>query len=423
MSEIDGWNTKRFDEFGDLFSGATPSTSDSSYWDGDIVWITPADLSGLSSRHIRSSAKKITLKGLDACSTHLMPVGSVVMSSRAPIGYVALPTVPFCTNQGCKTIRLREGYDPDFTYFNILFNVKKIQDLGEGTTFAEVSKTALAGVELEFPTCTDEQAKIADVLSTVDHFIESSEVLISKQQRIKLGLMQELLTFGVDKHGRVRSEKTHKFKNSLAGRMPEEWKIASVGELFESRRERGRRGLPVMSIVMNDGLVERSSVERRVTSNLPPEAHALVVKGDIAYNMMRMWQGVLGRAEMDCLVSPAYVVLKPKDTINSHFAEWLFRDERSVLKFRRSSRGVVDDRLRLYAQDLFSIEFAIPKSLDEQQAIADRLEAIRAEISKETALLKKMRRLRTGLMQDLLTGQKRVTPLLGANRRSAMQGS
>jgi type I restriction enzyme S subunit len=175
--------------------------------------------------------------------------------------------------------------------------------------------------------------------------------------------------------------------------------------------------VPVMSVVMKDGLVERASVERRVESNLPPEGHALVLEGDIAYNMMRMWQGVLGRALFDCLVSPAYVVLKPREAINTHFAEWLFRDERSILKFRWASRGVVDDRLRLYADDLFAIEFAIPKSLDEQESIAQRLDAIKDQIAKESAILDKYKRIRVGLMQDLLSGTKRVTNLLAIEPR------
>jgi type I restriction enzyme, S subunit len=144
----------------------------------------------------------------------------------------------------------------------------------------------------------------------LDWAIEQTEAVIAKQQRIKTGLMKDLLTSGIDEHGRVRSESTHPFKDSPLGRIPSGWGIASIGELFEQRTERGTPGLPVMSIVMNDGLVERASVERRVESNLAPEGHALVRKGDIAYNMMRMWQGVLGRASCDCLVSPRLCCLE-----------------------------------------------------------------------------------------------------------------
>jgi type I restriction enzyme S subunit len=257
-----------------------------------------------------------------------------------------------------------------------------------------------------------EQAKIAEVLCRVDRAIEQTEVLITKQQRIKVGLMQDLLTRGIDEHGDLRSKQTHAFKNSRLGRIPVEWSETSIGNQFVVRRERGRSGLPVMAIVMSDGLVERSSVDRRVETALVPAQHALVCEGDIAYNMMRMWQGVLGRASFDCLVSPAYVVLRPLESINSRFAEWLFRDARMVHAFRQASKGVVDDRLRLYPKDLFPISMAIPQCKQEQSQIADRLDAQVAVIATEIRALEKLRHLRAGLMQDLLSGNRRVTALL-----------
>ena len=128
MKAIDGWETKRFDEFGTIFSGSTPSTSIRSFWDGEIVWITPYDLSRLNTPYLSDSSKRITEKGLSGCSAHLLPAGSVVLSSRAPIGYVALPTVPFCTNQGCKTIKLKNGFHSEFVYYNVLFNIEKLKN-------------------------------------------------------------------------------------------------------------------------------------------------------------------------------------------------------------------------------------------------------------------------------------------------------
>ena len=116
MTAVEGWITKRFDEFGTIFSGSTPPTSNRSLWDGDIVWITPNDLSKLKTPFLCDSGKMITEKGLNSCSAQLLPAGSLVMSSRAPIGYVALPAVQFCTNQGCKTIKLKSGFHPEFTY-------------------------------------------------------------------------------------------------------------------------------------------------------------------------------------------------------------------------------------------------------------------------------------------------------------------
>lgn len=259
---------------------------------------------------------------------------------------------------------------------------------------------------------SNEQDKIAHILTTLDVAIDQTADLLAKRRRTMVALMQSLLSRGVDDEGVVRNESTHKFKTSELGSIPSSWEVTTIGDQFTQRSERGRAGLPLMSVVMNRGLVERRDVERRVASNLPPEAHALVCANDIAYNMMRMWQGVLGRADFDCLVSPAYVVLKPGGNIDPRFAEWLFRDERTVREFRRASRGVVDDRLRLYPDDLFRIPVAIPSDLDEQARIVSRLDAIKRLVALESARLAKYQRMRPGLNEELLAGSRRVTALL-----------
>jgi type I restriction enzyme S subunit len=287
-----------------------------------------------------------------------------------------------------------------------------------GSTRYGLPISAIELVKIPTPS-KPEQTKIADVLSAVDRAIEQTEVLLAKKERIKLAMMQDLLTRGINPKGAVRTFQNDTFIDSQLGKIPQDWWVATVGQLFEQRAERGKPGLPVMSVVMNYGLVERASVERRVESALPAERHALVLEGDIAYNMMRMWQGVLGRASFDCLVSPAYIVLRPKSSINSRFAEWLFRDRRSILKFRQASRGVVDDRLRLYPQDLFAIKLAIPKSLNEQLAISNKLDVLRLQIMQESAALRQYQRLRAGVMHDLLTGARRVTQLLEPESQSA----
>lgn len=346
--------------------------------------------------------------------TYLYEGDSVILGRKGSIDRVHFATGKFWTIDTAYYLSDFDQALPRWLFY--FLQTLDLRQLNEATGVPSLSRELLYKIEVATPPIP-EQAKIAEILSTVDRAIEQTKTVIAKQHRVTKGLMQDLLTNGIDEHGKLRSEKNHKFKDSALGRIPSEWWIASIEDLFVERKERGKPGVPVMSVVMKDGLVERASVERRVESNLPPEGHALVLKGDIAYNMMRMWQGVLGRALFDCLVSPAYVVLKPRQTINTHFAEWLFRDERSILRFRRASRGVVDDRLRLYADDLFAIKFAIPKSLDEQESIAQRLDAIKDQIAKETAILDKYKRIRVGLMQDLLSGTKRVTNLLAIEPR------
>src|SRR6478752_5410623 len=107
-------------------------------------------------------------------------------------------------------------------------------------------------------------------------------------------------------------------------------KEPTLGDFFASRREPGGAGLPTMSITLNNGMVDRGDLERRTETRLTPEQHLRVQKGDIAYNMMRMWQGACGLAESDGIVSPAYVVLQPKDGIDSRFAYHWFKSARMI---------------------------------------------------------------------------------------------
>lgn len=184
--------------------------------------------------------------------------------------------------------------------------------------------------------------------------------------------------------------------------MSESFVTSSIGAVFERRTERGIKGLPLMSITMGGGMVERQSLDRRVETNLSDTDHLLVRSGDLAYNMMRLWQGVVGRAPCDCLVSPAYVVLRPRD-IDSAFAEYLFRHESTIAKFRQFSQGVVDDRLRLYAHDLMKIPISYPKSLRTQRRIAAVLRTVDEVIEATEARIAKQQTIKQGLLHDLFT--------------------
>lgn len=239
---VEGWKLRRLDEIGEICSGSTPSTNNLSYWDGDITWVTPNDLSKLNTPYLITSSKKITQQGLKSCSAQIVPIGSIILSSRAPIGYLAISLVDCCTNQGCKSFNLNPEYDSEFVYYNLKYNINKIKNLGEGTTFAEISKTALSKIQISFLENKQEQTQIATILSTIDRAIEQTEALIAKQQRIKTGLMQDLLTKGIDENGNIRSEETHKFKDSPLGRIPVEWEVkplASVAEIIMGQSPQG----------------------------------------------------------------------------------------------------------------------------------------------------------------------------------------
>jgi type I restriction enzyme S subunit len=279
-----------------------------------------------------------------------------------------------------------------------------------GTTRYGLSYGSIAGTPIRLAPLSA-QHRIAEILVTIDDAIEQTEAVIAKTQQIKAGLMHDLLSRGVTPDGQLRppcDEAPQLYKGSPLGPIPTDWHVAPIGALFSRSVERGIPGLPIMAITMEAGLVPRESVERRVESKLALEAHLLVRRGDIAYNMMRMWQGVLGRAEHDGLVSPAYVVMKPGPGIDSLFAKYLLSAESSIREFKRLSYGVVDDRLRLYARDLLRIELALPREVHEQREIASRLQAIDASLAATQEAVEKYRAEREGLAADLLTGRVRV---------------
>ena len=143
-----------------------------------------------------------------------------------------------------------------------------------------------------------------------------------------------------------------------------------LGEFFSNRQEPGHTGLPVMSVTMNDSLVLRDDLDRRMESALRPDQHLLVRAGDIAYNMMRMWQGACGLADEDGMVSPAYVVLKPKAGIDSRFAYHWFKSSRMVHLFWAFSHGLTEDRLRLYYDGFAEIPVSPPSLVQQQRIVA-----------------------------------------------------
>ncbi|MFA5253807.1 MAG: restriction endonuclease subunit S [Methanoregula sp.] len=147
----EGWEWKRLGEIGKIFSGSTPSTSNSEYFDGEIPWITPADLSNFDGIYIEHGKKNITELGLKSSSTQLLPKDTILFSSRAPIGYVAIAANPVTTNQGFKNLVLKEGIYPKYVFYYLKTHKREMQQFGSGSTFLEVSAARFAKIPIILP--------------------------------------------------------------------------------------------------------------------------------------------------------------------------------------------------------------------------------------------------------------------------------
>lgn len=178
------WPTARLDEIAEIVGGSTPKTGVADYWGGEIPWVTPADLSKLAGHYIAETPRMITTAGLSSSGSKLLSAGSVLFSSRAPIGHVAINAVPMATNQGFKSlVPDPKIVDPKFLYWWLRTNKTYLQSLGNGATFKEVSKAIVARVEIPLPPLP-EQRRIAAILDQADE-------LCTKRRRA-LELLDEL---------------------------------------------------------------------------------------------------------------------------------------------------------------------------------------------------------------------------------------
>lgn len=158
----------KLSDIGEVVGGATPSTKNPDNYDGDIAWITPKDLAGYNKVYISKGERNITEMGFKSCSTKILPKNSVLFSSRAPIGYVAISANDLCTNQGFKSIIPNDKIDYKFLYYLLKHNKDYISSKGSGSTFKEVSGSVMKGIELSIPKNINDQKKISKVLFDID---------------------------------------------------------------------------------------------------------------------------------------------------------------------------------------------------------------------------------------------------------------
>ena len=265
-----------------------------------------------------------------------------------------------------------------------------------------------------------EQAKIAEVLSTVDRAIEQTEALIAKQQRIKTGLMQDLLTRGIDEHGNLRSEQTHEFKDSPLGRIPVEWDVTLLDYL--AVRGSGHTPNKQRPTYWNGGIKWVSLADSRKLDDL----YISKTDKEISELGLRNSSAVLHPAGTVILSRDAGVgksaILAHEMAVSQHFMAWRCKPrkldniylyywlQRDKPRFEGIASGSTIVTIGLQFFRAYSI--AAPREVDEQIAISTKLRNADSAIAQTTLHSRKLRRLKTALMQDLLTGNRRVTALL-----------
>lgn len=178
----------------EVVSGATPRRDRQEYWDGDIPWVTPKELGSLEDTVLRQTEESITEAGFKSCSTRMLPAGSVLFSSRAPIGLVAIAGIELCTNQGFKSFIPGPDVDSGYLYWWLKHHAAAIAQRGNGTTFAEISKEGIERVPIALPLA--EQRRVAAVLNRVEGAALGHRAAIAELRRLGSRLSHDAFHLG-----------------------------------------------------------------------------------------------------------------------------------------------------------------------------------------------------------------------------------
>ncbi len=394
------WDIKSIESFiKKIGDGGTPSRTDPNNFGGPIPWVTIDDIRP----YIEKTIETLTKKGLSESNAKLWPAGSIILSTGATIGEVGIAVVPLTTKQGITGIILddKQVFNKFFRY-QLIHNKNLLLQFSQGTSFREIRPPTLIKLKFSLPPLS-EQRKIASILETVDNAIEKTDRIIEKYKRMKQGLMQDLLTKGIDENWQIRSENTHRFKDSPLGRIPEEWEVKKLGEVFTikaggdvaklnySKDSDEKYKFPIYS----NGIENKGLYGYADTYNFPENSITVSGRGTLGVAIPRF-------EKFNAIIR--VLVLIPKCPIQIiYVAECI----NSNVNFEIESTGVP----QLTAPKISQYSVPLPP-LPEQKRIDSILLQIDNAIEKEQKYKEKLQRIKQGLMEDLLTGKVRVNNLI-----------
>ena len=242
----ESWDTKKLKYGFDIFSGSTPDSGNADYWDGDIVWVTPADYN-TEGMTINDSDKKLTKSGYNACGTKITPPQSLIFSKRAPVGKVAINNVSLCTNQGCFSCIPHEGIDSKFFYYVMSISAEVFELVSSGSTFKEISADAFKSVKLPEPSISEQHAIAAYLdrkCGQIDDIIADLQRQIACLESYKKSLISEAVTKGLNPDVPMKDSGIE-----WIGQIPEHWETRRLG--YVANLQNGYVG-PIAEVLVDE---------------------------------------------------------------------------------------------------------------------------------------------------------------------------
>lgn len=401
------WIECKISDIGTVVGGATPSTKKpENYENGTIAWITPKDLSTFTGRYIQRGERNITEIGLKSCSTQLLPKDTVLFSSRAPIGYVAIATNEVCTNQGFKSVVPNENTDPLFLYYLLKYNKDKIEGMGSGTTFKEVSGNTMKNIVVSVPTDKKVQKRISSMLGSIDDKIEENE-------RINNNLAEQIKTICTAWLSDYAP---------FGGVLPDDWSktpLSSIADFVSGYSYKGAE-LTESNIAMatiknfdrKGGFKLDGYKEIVPSSKLKDTQHAELFDTLVAHTDLTQNAEVIGNAEpvmsksgySDIVFSMDLVKVVPK---NNHISKFLIAAILQDKKFKAHCLGYVNGTtvLHLSKKALPEYQLYLPDDLSALKPLDELVTALYQQISANIEEITKLEALRDTLLPKLMSGE------------------
>lgn len=405
--------------------GGTPARDVALFWNGPIPWATVKDFKD-GVHQLCNVQESITKHGLNSSSANLIPANTPIVCMRMAVGRIATAPFAIAINQDLRALFVNSQFDADFVVWAIDGIRGQLENEAIGSTVKGISVDRLLSIEILNATLA-EQTKIAEVLSTVDRAIEQTEALIAKQQRIKTGLMQDLLTRGIDEHGTLRSEATHAFKDSSLGRIPVEWEVNNLIEVASGGIQNGYFKKPelvgagyklinVSEIYQSFGIGTGLKDVERVSGTEKDHVKYGVSQGDVFFTRSSLVLSGIAHCNLIRRVEEPTLfechVMRVRPNRRKVVPEYLALYCRShTAKLHLMSRAKQVTMTTISQPELENLDIPVPQSLLEQEMIVKTFLSSEQVIRDAVRDQQKLQRLKTGLMQDLLTGKVRVTPL------------
>jgi type I restriction enzyme S subunit len=402
------WERKALAEVCDrITQGGTPDTSNPAYWNGHIHWLTPAEMGKDETPFVSSTARTITDLGLANCSSELLPINSVIISTRAPIGHLAINTVPIAINQGCKGLVARPLIDYAFLFSSLLLAKPQLIDLGAGNTFKELSGSALKRFPILCPSLS-EQHKIASCLTSLDEVIVAHRRKVDALTAHRQALLQQLFPRDGETLPSIRFPE-------FSGRPA--WNVVPLGSVLTSNPEYGvnepavaySEQLPTYLRITDIGEDGRLIAGGKVSVNIAPLDEAYLSDGDIVLARTGASVGKSYRYRMEDgrLVFAGFLIrIRPNRKkivpafLSSFLATGQYWNWVRATSARSGQPGINGTE---YAA--LPVPLPPPSStndeLTEQRRIADGLSAIEDQIVAELKLIGSLKTHKKGLMQQV----------------------